>query len=48
MQLAQQRLIPFEQPYSVTSEYFIAEMTAENLLQGDAMMRMCVGPENIY
>jgi hypothetical protein len=32
---AKQRLTPFEQKYGVTSEYFIAEMTAENLEGGD-------------
>ena len=32
---AKQRLTPFEQKYGVTSEYFIDEMTAEDLEGGD-------------
>lgn len=31
LQLARQRLEPFEQQYGVTSEYFIDHMTAEDL-----------------
>jgi hypothetical protein len=35
LKLALKRLSPFEQKYKVTSEYFIAEMTVEDL-DGDA------------
>ena len=35
VQLARQRLTPFEQQYGVTSKYFISKMTAENLAHGD-------------
>jgi len=35
LNLAQQRLIPFEQKYHVTSEYFITAMAAEDLSGGD-------------
>lgn len=35
LKMAQKRLTPFEQKYSVTSEYFISEMTAEDLEGGD-------------
>jgi len=35
LQLARKRLVPFEQKYGVTSEYFIPEMAAENLEGGD-------------
>jgi hypothetical protein len=31
LQMAVKRLVPFEEKYGVTSEYFITEMTAENL-----------------
>jgi hypothetical protein len=31
LKLAMKRLIPFEEKYGVTSDYFIAEMTAEDL-----------------
>jgi hypothetical protein len=33
--LARKRLAPFEQTYHVTSEQFLAEMTAEDLHGGD-------------
>ena len=35
LQLARKRLVPFEQKYGVTSEYFISEMAAEDLEGGD-------------
>jgi hypothetical protein len=35
LKLAKTRLEPFEQKYGVTSDYFIAEMTAEDLTGGD-------------
>lgn len=35
LKLARERLIPFEQKYGVTSEYFISEMAAEDLEGGD-------------
>lgn len=35
LELAQERLVPFEQKYGVTSEHFISEMTAEDLEGGD-------------
>ena len=35
LQLAQKRLLPFEQKYGVTSTQFAAEMTAEDLAGGD-------------
>lgn len=35
LKMAQKRLTPFEQKYSATSEYFISEMTAEDLEGGD-------------
>ena len=35
LKLARERLIPFEQKYSVSSEYFISEMAAEDLEGGD-------------
>lgn len=35
LMLADKRLRPFEQKYGVTSDYFIAEMTAEDLTGGD-------------
>ena len=35
LMLADTRLRPFEQKYGVTSDYFIAEMTAEDLTGGD-------------
>ena len=35
LKLARERLAPFEQKYGVTSEYFIAEMAAEDLAGGD-------------
>ncbi len=35
LQLAHERLLPFERKYGVSSEYFIAEMTAEDLQGGD-------------
>ena len=33
LKMAAKRLAPFEEKYGVTSEYFIAEMTAEDLEQ---------------
>ena len=36
LKMARKRLTPFEQKYGVTSEYFISEMTAEDLEGGDA------------
>ena len=35
LKLARERLVPFEQKYSVSSEYFISEMAAEDLKGGD-------------
>jgi hypothetical protein len=35
LKLAKTRLAPFEQKYGVSSEYFIAEMAAEDLEGGD-------------
>ena len=35
LKLARERLVPFEQEYSVSSEYFISEMAAEDLKGGD-------------
>jgi len=35
VQLAQKRLLPFEQKYGVTSKQFAVEMTAEDLAGGD-------------
>lgn len=35
LQSARKRLVPFEQKYGVTSEYFISEMAAEDLEGGD-------------
>ncbi|MCD6336228.1 MAG: hypothetical protein J7M27_13040 [Candidatus Latescibacteria bacterium] len=35
LKLAKERLVPFEQKYSVSSEYFISEMAAEDLKGGD-------------
>ena len=35
LMLVDTRLRPFEQKYGVTSDYFIAEMTAEDLTGGD-------------
>lgn len=35
LKLAQQRLVPFEQKYHVTSENFITSMVAEDLAGGD-------------
>lgn len=35
LKLARERLLPFERRYGVSSEYFIAEMTAEDLQGGD-------------
>lgn len=35
LQLAQKRLLPFEQKYGVTSQQFAAEMTVEDLDGGD-------------
>jgi hypothetical protein len=35
LKLAQERLAPFEQKYGVTSEHFMAEMSAEDLTGGD-------------
>ena len=35
LNLAKQRLIPFEQKYHVTSKYFITAMAAEDLAGGD-------------
>ncbi len=35
LKMAVKRLTPFEQKYGVTSEYFIAEMTAEDLEGSD-------------
>lgn len=35
LKMAEQRLAPFEQKYGVASDYFIAEMAAEDLTGGD-------------
>jgi hypothetical protein len=35
LKLADKRLKPFEQEYGVASEYFISDMTAEDLAGGD-------------
>ncbi len=35
LKLADKRLRPFEQKYGVASDYFISEMTAEDLAGGD-------------
>ncbi len=35
LKLADKRLAPFEEKYSVTSEYFISEMAAEDLTSSD-------------
>lgn len=35
LELAQKRLLPFEQKYGVSSDHFAAEMTAEDLTGGD-------------
>ncbi len=35
LKMAMKRLVPFEQQYGVTSEYFIPEMAAEDLEGGD-------------
>jgi|YNPNPStandDraft_1061719.scaffolds.fasta_scaffold07188_2 hypothetical protein len=35
LQLARERLLPFERKYGVSSEYFITAMTAEDLQGGD-------------
>lgn len=35
LQLAQNRLLPFEEKYGITSGQFAAEMTAEDLTGGD-------------
>jgi len=35
LEMANNRLIPFESKYLVTSEYFISNMTAEDLDDGD-------------
>ncbi len=35
IKLTQKRLAPFEQAYHVSSEYFLAEMAAEDLTGGD-------------
>ena len=35
LKLAMRRLTPFERKYGVSSEYFIAEMAAEDLEDGD-------------
>ncbi len=35
LKLAQERLVPFEQKYGVTSDHFISEMTAEDLEGSD-------------
>lgn len=35
MELARERLVPFEQKYGVTSEHFISEMAAEDLEGSD-------------
>lgn len=35
LQMAEKRLTPFEEKYSVTSDYFITEMTAEDLAGHD-------------
>ena len=35
LKMAEKRLTPFEQKYGVTSDYFMAEMTAEDLAGGD-------------
>lgn len=35
LHLAHERLLPFERKYGVSSEHFIAEMTAEDLQGGD-------------
>jgi hypothetical protein len=35
LKLADKRLKPFEQKYGVASEYFISDMTAEDLAGGD-------------
>ena len=35
LNLARERLLPFERKYGVSSEYFISEMVAEDLKGGD-------------
>lgn len=35
LRLARERLLPFERKYGVSSEHFIADMTAEDLQGGD-------------
>lgn len=35
LQLARKRLLPFEEKYDISSERFMAEMTAEDLTGGD-------------
>ena len=35
LKMAEKRLVPFEQKYGVTSDYFMAEMVAEDLAGGD-------------
>lgn len=35
LKLARERLLPFERRYGVSSEHFMAEMTAEDLQGGD-------------
>jgi hypothetical protein len=35
LQLAQRRLQPFEEKYGVSSDYFISEMAAEDMSEGD-------------
>ncbi len=35
LEMAKKRLAPFEQKYGVTSEHFMAEMSAEDLEGGD-------------
>lgn len=35
LKLAQERLLPFEHKYAVSSEYFIAQLAAEDLQGGD-------------